>query len=711
MILFLTKNTKDYTNLSEVIVTDDEDLCRKHLQDLSFYGYDKEATGLNTILATELLDSIGNDETQVVVDKTTTNPSFLQELANKHTFHGANIKYDYCLSKTNGLVIPNVRDVMLADKRMGLGSGRDNDLKSIYERRTHKRFPTQKKTRIDFINWPKGKLFEEHHIVYSAYDVQVLPEIVKVQDELLKHLDMEYIVWIENQLIPILGDMELEGWTINETAWEQLIQDNIKEKAQLEISMDRVLEKLKPIYPILNCYNFKRTFATQGNLFSIGEDVGRKTFNYNSSQQVIKLFEAADLPIPTQNKKDKKVGKKVRKPSISEDALKEYLITIPKTPLKEFIDELLLYKKAEKKLNSFGRRFLVTEIKTKTGRKMGYKNPVTGKVHTIYRQVDTATARLASGNEDHGYFNSQQLPKNNKYRHCFTLSPQEIEEGWKICTMDLSGAEVIIAASLSGETKVALMKDIHSELATPAYRIILQYIINTYPYEQQIEQIKILLSNTKLKCTQEEAEYARDNPNTYTIDKTDTFRSEIRDDFKRVVYGLFYGGTATRISEVLNIPLKWGEMVEQSLKSELPILFKYLEDNAKLAKSTGVVKFNKRTNSRHIFSSYLNAARFQRQLSREESGQIERNAKNYPIQGTQADMIKEGMVMIAKWLADNPHIEFRWKMQVHDEIVFMFKDDDIITEISKILTNTCNKYLIEGIEMKEAHHIDFKWHK
>lgn len=711
MIYFLTKKTKEYSHLSNsIIVTDDEGLCSNLLQNLYFYGYDKEATGLNTILATELLDSIGNDEIQVVIDKTTCNPSFLQELANKHTFYGANIKYDYCLSKSNGLVIPHVRDVMLADKRMGLGSGRENNLEAIYERRTGKKFPTYKETRIDFINWPKGKLFEEHHIVYSAGDIKVLPDIVKVQDELLERLNLTFLVDIENHLIPILGDMELEGWPINETAWEQLIQDNIKEKAQLELKMDKVLEQMKPLYPILNEYTFKRTFATQQSLFFDCTDVGKKTFNYSSSNQVLALFEAAYLPIPTQNKKDAKLKKKVRKPSISEDALKEYLIVYPNTPFKGFIDELLIYKKAEKKLNSFGKRFLVSDIKTKQGHKLGYKNPTTGRVHTIYRQCDTATGRLASGDEDHGYFNSQQIPKNNKYRHCFTLSDQEIADGWKICTMDLSGAEVIIAASLSGETKVALMKDIHSELATPAYRNVLRYILNTYPYEEQLVQVKILLSNTKLKCTDEEAIYARDNPDTYTIDKIDPFRSEIRDDFKRVVYGLFYGGTAARISEVLNIPLKWGEMVETTLKSELPLLFKYLEDNAQLAKTTGIVKFNKRTNSRHIFKSYQDAAQYQRNLTREEAGQIERNAKNYPIQGTQADMIKEGMVNIARWLLTTNY-EFKWKLQVHDEIVFAFKDDTIVDKIATVLTDTCNQYLIEGIKMKQANHIALTWHK
>lgn len=708
MIYFLTKSVDKYV-FKDVVVTDDETLCEDILLGMNFMGYDKEATSLNTLLARQLLDSWGNQHVQVVVDKTTI-PNFGQRVADKFVLHGFNIKYDYTLAKFNGLNIKRVKDAMLTEQRLGLGSGRSNTLLATYERRLNKTFPTQKKIRNDFINWPKGQLFEEHHVVYSAYDVQVMPEIIEIQKSLVSNAGMDFLLDIENRLIPILGDMEIEGFQLDDKSWLTLVEENTRKKGQSELRLDAILEQMKPVYPVLNKYTFKRTFAEQGSLFGDIKDAGVKTFNYSSPNELLKLFQVAGLPIPMISKKDFKLKKKVLKPSTSGDALKEYLIKYPNTPFRVFIDEMIVYKELEKKLNSFGRRFLVSEIRTKSAMKLGYKNPITGKVHTTYRQCMTATGRLASGDEEHGFYNSQQLPKNNKYRNCFTLSKKELEEGWKICTLDLSGAEVIIAASLSGEMKVLQMKDIHSELATPAYRNVLNHIKTKYNGEELIKQTILLLSNTKFTCTREEAKLAIDSPNTYTIDKTDSFKAEIRDDFKRVVYGLFYGGTASRISEVLNIPLEWGEIIERSLKTELPILFKYLEDNAHKAKTEGFVKFNNRTNSRHIFKSYLEAAQYSRRLTKLESSQIERNSKNYPVQGSQADMMKESMVNLMDWVNANS-IKLKLKLQVHDEIVFAFLGDDIVPKVEKIVTDTCDKYLSAGVHMKAAYHINNFWEK
>lgn len=708
MIYFLTKNIDRY-NFSNVKVTNDEETCLAMLNSLLFMGYDKEATSLNTILARELLDSWGNDELQVVVDKTTI-PNFGQQIADKYLLHGFNIKYDHTLAKANGLTLRRVKDAMLVEQRLGLGSGRPNNLLATYERRTGKKFPTQKQTRTEFVNWPRGQLFEEYHIIYSAYDVQVLPEIITVQDDLVKKADMEFLMnGIEHRLCPILGNMELEGMKLNDAKWLTLVQDNTKLKAQSELKLDAILEQMKPVYPVLNSYTFKRTFAEQTSLFHESKDAGVKTFNYSSSPALLKLFIAAGLPVPKGMKKDLILKKKVLKPSIAEDTLKEYLIKYPKTPFKIFIEELIIYKKLEKRLNSFGARFLSSELRTKSSMKIGYKNPKTSKVHTTYRQCMTATGRLASGDEENGFYNSQQLPKDNRYRNCFTISDEEIQAGWKVCTLDLSGAELIIAASLSGEVKIFQMKDIHSTLATAAYRRVLKYIMETASSkEEAISNIKILLTNTKLICTQEEAEEAYNNPSGYTISRETKFREEIRDDFKRVIYGLLYGATASRISEVLNVPQKWAEIVESTLREELPILFKYLDDNSHKAKTEGFVKFNNRTNSRHIFKSYLEAAQYGRNLTILEASQIERNAKNYPIQGTQADMMKESIVEIHDQI---DHDRYVLLLQVHDEIVFKFLGEDIVKQVEKIVTSTCDRYLADNVHMGCAYHINDYWEK
>lgn len=201
-----------------------------------------------------------------------------------------------------------------------------------------------------------------------------------------------------------------------------------------------------------------------------------------------------------------------------------------------------------------------------------------------------------------------------------------------------------------------------------------------------------------------------ENWQTFTISKTHEHLKENRDDFKKVVYGAFYGATSNRIAEVMNIPLPYADLIDKQLKIELPILFKYLDDNSKIAKETGKLTFNTRTNSRHIFKSYLDAAQYGRSLTFAEKGDMERASKNYPVSGTQADMIKEAMVEIDNYVRSTG-TPFKWKGQVHDEIIFKFKEEGLEHKIAKILTDTCDKYLVEGVHMKCDYHVKSYWCK
>ena len=54
----------------------------------------------------------------------------------------------------------------------------------------------------------------------------------------------------------------------------------------------------------------------------------------------------------------------------------------------------------------------------------------------------------------------------------------------------------------------------------------------------------------------------------------------------------------------------------------------------------------------------------------------QRTAINAPMQGTAADIIKQAMIDIANWLEQDP-IDARRMLQVHDELVFEGKEDDV----------------------------------
>lgn len=54
---------------------------------------------------------------------------------------------------------------------------------------------------------------------------------------------------------------------------------------------------------------------------------------------------------------------------------------------------------------------------------------------------------------------------------------------------------------------------------------------------------------------------------------------------------------------------------------------------------------------------------------------------------------------------------FKWKGQVHDEIIFKFKDDNQVPIIKRILLDACDKYLVEGVHMDAAYKVDLTWIK
>ena len=68
----------------------------------------------------------------------------------------------------------------------------------------------------------------------------------------------------------------------------------------------------------------------------------------------------------------------------------------------------------------------------------------------------------------------------------------------------------------------------------------------------------------------------------------------------------------------------------------------------------------------------------------------ERMAVNMPIQGTQADLVKMAMLKMQAWI-EKSDLDIKMLLQVHDELVFEIKNDDVKKAIVKI------KKIMEGV--------------
>ena len=236
----------------------------------------------------------------------------------------------------------------------------------------------------------------------------------------------------------------------------------------------------------------------------------------------------------------------------------------------------------------------------------------TGRVHTHYGQVQTATGRLSSNDP-----NLQNIPvrseRGREIRKAFIP-----REGWKLLAADYSQIELRILAALTGDAGLLTAfkegKDIHTATAAKIFDV-----------------------------------------------APEAVHRDQRSTAKMVNFGIPYGisafGLAQRLGTVSRTEAQ--EIIDSYFK-QFPGIPGYVEAQKESAKAKGYVETvcGRRSYLRDINSSNgtIRAA-------------AERNAINMPIQGTAADMIKIAMVRIQKSMTE-AKLKSRMLLQVHDELVF-----------------------------------------
>ncbi len=238
--------------------------------------------------------------------------------------------------------------------------------------------------------------------------------------------------------------------------------------------------------------------------------------------------------------------------------------------------------------------------------------PKTGRVHTTYNQVATATGRLNSQEP-----NLQNIPirteRGQEIRKAFVPRGP----GYLLLSADYSQIELRIIAALSREAGLLEAfktgADVHTSTAARVYGV--------FP---------------------------------------DLVTPEMRRKAKMVNYGIAYGISAFGLAQRLGIPRKEAADIINQYFKQFAGIRKYMDDTIAAARKQGYVETvtGRRRYIRDINSSN-NTLR----------GAAERNAINAPIQGTAADMIKLAMINIHRELLAQK-LRTRMLLQVHDELVF-----------------------------------------
>jgi len=360
---------------------------------------------------------------------------------------------------------------------------------------------------------------------------------------------------IESPLISVLADMEHEGIRVDAGALADFA-------AQLSLEMGAA-EK------------------------TIHQLAGRE-FNVNSPRQLGEvLFD--ELKVSAAPKKTK-----TGQYSTDEQTL------LALAPESEIVQRLLEHRAATK-LKSTYADALPTAIWPKTGR-----------VHTTYNQVATATGRLNSVNP-----NLQNIPirteRGQEIRKAFV--PRG--EGFVLLSADYSQIELRIIAALSGEPGLLEAfrtgADVHTTTAAKVFGV-----------------------------------------------ESEAVTPEMRRKAKMVNYGIAYGISAFGLAQRLGIPRKEGaEIIEQYFK-QFPGIRKFMDDTIASARERGYAETV--TGRRRYLRDITSANGTVRAAA-------ERNAINAPIQGTAADLIKLAMIHIHGEFTRRK-LKTKMLLQVHDELVF-----------------------------------------
>lgn len=269
------------------------------------------------------------------------------------------------------------------------------------------------------------------------------------------------------------------------------------------------------------------------------------------------------------------------------------------------------------------------------------------RIHSTLNQVETRTGRISSSEP-----NLQNIPVRTELgremRKFFIA-----KDGYVLVDADYSQIELRVLASIADDKKMidAFLNnvDIHSVTASEVFNVPLEYMT-----------------------------------------------PEIRSRAKAVNFGIVYGIGAFSLSKDIHVSVAEAKRYIENYLATYSGVNKYMNDVVQRAKQDGYVStyFGRRRYLPELTASNFNTRSFG-----------ERVAKNMPIQGTAADIIKIAMNRVNKRLIDE-NLDAKLIMQVHDELIIEAKE-----EIADKVSNLLKEEMENAVDFKVPLLVDVKYAK
>lgn len=365
----------------------------KILEPLRVVGLDTETTGTEIWQGKLLTLQLGNKENQVVIDCMTIDvKQYKDYLESDRLFIIHNAKFDLRWLYKEHIVVRNVYDTYLAEKILFLGFPPgivSLSLQACCDRYLH----------IYLDKTVRGQIhagMTEEVIVYAANDVVHLEDIMNLQLITINARGQKVALDIENEFVRVLAYIEYCGIKLDPIKWKAKMDKDaerlrVAEQKLNDWVVDYVMKKNDPSLIARNYDTHKKgksakladnvyVVIPQPSLFAEFDTGPQCIINWNSSKQVIKLFEELGFDLLVKDKKTGKMKKSVESKFIELQASKSSIVPL-----------YLEYSAAFKVVTSFGQNFLDAI------------NPVTQRIHPIFNQMmDTGRLSCGSGGKGKG---------------------------------------------------------------------------------------------------------------------------------------------------------------------------------------------------------------------------------------------------------------------------------------------------------------------
>ncbi len=261
---------------------------------------------------------------------------------------------------------------------------------------------------------------------------------------------------------------------------------------------------------------------------------------------------------------------------------------------------------------------LATQTQSYGKKFLRYINPYDGRLHADFRQIGTVTTRYTVKEPPlHG------IPKKSDHRECFVAEP-----GWKLVWADYSQIELRILAELSGDRNMlkAFLEnlDLHTQTASLLFGV-------DYKLVEEIQRRRA----------------------------------------KDLNFGIPYGVGPVRFAERAGISIDDAKKMMGDHARKYPQSDTYLKNAANSAVARGYCE---------TMSGKIITFRFDRKDPKQVAA-VQRHGKNYPIQGSSADITKTALRLVHDRM-DHEHAKL--VNCVHDEIVLEVREQAVDEEREKL---------------------------